>query len=243
MNYCVLEVRNLSIKIGKFSVSNISLSLRNGDILGLVGRSGSGKSTLIKAILGKIRITDGGIDFSIDGKKTSLNKSVGYSPQDNSLFPLLTLEENLYTFGKLYGLSKQQIDTNMRPIIRMLDLEKHIKKRIIEMSGGMQKRADIAITLIHNPDVIILDEPFNGLDISLQKFIWQKLKDLAASGKIIIICSHILGDIQKYCNTFGLVESGKYYDSAHIQEVLKKSKLKLEDYLEQLFTQDLIIEN
>ena len=239
MDYAVLEVRDLSVGIGKFEIRDISFTLKNGDILGLVGRSGSGKSTLIKALLGRLKIKKGEITFSINGNKSELNKTLGYSPQDNSIFPLLTLEENLETFGKLYGLSKEQISKNAEPILKMLDLEKHVKKKIIEMSGGMQKRSDLAVTLIHNPDVIILDEPFNGLDISLQKFIWMKLRELSKAGKIIIICSHILEDIRKYCNNYGLIESGTYYDSNHIISFLKNNNMQLEEYLEKLFISDL----
>ena len=181
-----LKVNEMTVTYGKFKISNISFELKNGDIMGLVGRSGSGKSTLIKAIIG-IKSSSGKVLTTIDEKKGSLSKILGYAPQENALFPFLTLEENLQVFGKLYKMKKNEILEKSKELLKRLDLEKHKKKRITELSGGMQKRADLAVTLLHSPQVIVLDEPFNGLDISLQKFIWDFLKELARNGRITII--------------------------------------------------------
>jgi len=157
------------------------------------------------------------------------------------LYPFLTVEENLKTFGQLYGLNKWTIKNQTDLLLRRLDLEGSGEKRIVHLSGGMQKRADLAISLIHSPKIIILDEPFAGLDISLQTFIWKFLRELSKEGNVIIVSSHMIEDIQKYCNRFGLVEQGIYYNTSQISRSLKTCKEKnLESYLEKLFTRNLM---
>jgi len=224
-----------------FSINGIGFNLSGGDIFGLLGRSGSGKSTIIKAMLGQCKLKNGSIIFSADGKETVLNPSVGYSPQRNALFPYLTVEENLMTYGKLYGMKQEAILGRTKMLLARLDLNKHRSKRITQLSGGMEKRADLACALIHDPDVIILDEPFNGLDVSLQGFIWQLLRELSKGGKIIIISSHFLEDIQRYCTKFGLVENGQWYDDSYLRTAIKKER-SLQLFLAKLFQRDLDME-
>ncbi|MEM5799472.1 MAG: AAA family ATPase [Candidatus Aenigmatarchaeota archaeon] len=106
-----------------------------------------------------------------------------------------------------------------------------------QLSGGMQKRADIAVALINDPKILILDEPFNGLDISLQRFIWDFLVELSKLEKIIIISSHMIKDLQKYCTQLGLIENGIFYDTKTIVTSLNQYRFNnLEDFLEIVFT-------
>jgi ABC-type multidrug transport system ATPase subunit len=238
----ILRLDRFSVAQGKFTLAQASFELKSGDIMGLVGRSGSGKSTLLKGMLGRAKILAGTVSL-MGETPIGLRDVVGYSPQENSLYPFLTLQENMFTFGALYGLDHATILDRMFALVKRLDLQGHEHKRIFEMSGGMQKRADLAVTLIHNPRVILLDEPFNGLDISLQRFIWQFLHDLASEGKIIIVSSHLLADIQKNCNQFGLVERGYFYGTDVIMRYLKANKTtSLEDFLQNVFTTDLLAE-
>lgn len=238
-----LLIENLQLSYKNFSINNISFSLVAGDILGLVGRSGSGKSTLIKAITGEKKPDKGNVTVTIDGNEISLKKMVGYSPQQNSLYPSLTLEENIYTFGRLMNLDKSMISDTMVSLLKRLDLQKSKEKKIIQLSGGMQKRADLAVTLIHDPRIIILDEPFTGLDISIQAFIWDFLLELSKRGKIVIVTSHHLEDIQKRCNKFALVSRGTFYNNEQITKLLNHEKTNLKDFLEKLFRQELILES
>jgi len=235
-NVC-LKVNNLVSTYSNFRISHITFKLNSGDILGLVGRSGSGKSTLIKTLVGLKSYKSGKISFLFNDNKINYKKVIGYSPQDNSLFPYLTLEENVITFGKLYGLSSKQIKERMTYLLNRLDLRYSRHKKINELSGGMQKRADLAVTLIHDPKIIVLDEPFNGLDISLQKFIWELLVEFSKEGKIIIISSHLLADVQRKCTQFGLVEKGVYYDTKELLNTLKsRGETSLENFLSKLFS-------
>jgi ABC-type multidrug transport system ATPase subunit len=236
MHSLSLNVSGLSLSYKNFTLTNISFDLANGSILGLIGRSGSGKSTILKALIGMKKPDDGKIVFCIDGSQAKLNNHIGYSPQQNSLYPFLTIEENLFTFARLNGQSDSLVNKRMETLLPRLDLLKHVHKRVNELSGGMQKRADLAVTLIHDPDILILDEPFNGLDISLQKFIWSLLKELASQGKIVIISSHMLTDIEKNCNQFGLIENNSYYNTEQLTQAMQSSKKSFEDFLDYLFS-------
>ncbi len=235
-----LTVDSLCVGQGSFRVTSISFSMRNGDIIGIVGRSGSGKSTFIKTFVGLKKPISGKIRYTVNGKEVPVSGAIGFSPQDNSLFPFLTVEENLTIFGKLHGMSKDSIRRNTEELLSWLDMENCRGKKIIHLSGGMQKRADLAVSLIHDPKIIVLDEPFNGLDISLQQFIWRQIRLLSEQGKIVIISSHMLSDIQKNCNMLGLIEKGMYYGTASLAYALRRSQnSSLEAFLEQVFSKDL----
>ena len=231
-----LKVIDLTTKYKKFELIGINFELKSGDLLGLVGGSGSGKSTLIKTLLGSKKAVQGKIEFTKNKSKKNIREYLGYSPQENALYPFLTLEENIFAFGRLMNVPKKEIEERMNFLLKRFNLESALKKKIKELSGGMQKRADIAVSLIHNPNVIIFDEPFNGLDIALQKFIWILLKELAQEGKILIVSSHMIQDIQKNCNKIGLIEKGTYYDSKSVLELMSYYKFKtLNSFLEKIF--------
>lgn len=236
MSEAKLIVKGVSISYRNFKLSHINFNLDQGDILGLIGGSGSGKSTIIKSIVGIKMPESGSIVFSVDGKEMPLNDYLGYSPQQNSLYPYLTVEENIMTFSKLYNIDDYEASNRMDALLKRLNLNNHRQKRINQLSGGMKKRVDLATTLIHSPKLIILDEPFNGLDISLQKFIWELLYELKNQGKIIIVSSHMLTDIRKNCNKFGLVHNGYFYNTEQIDESLKSSRAaSFEIFLGNLF--------
>lgn len=236
MEKIIISVDNVRVTYKNFTLGNINFKLKQGDVMGLVGRSGAGKSTLIKALIGEKKPKFGRIKVEVNGFLVDLKEIVGYSPQDNALFPYLTIEENLKLFAKLHNVSKHDFNERKGHILRQLNLDHHQKKKITELSGGMQKRADLAAALIHNPKFLILDEPFAGLDIALQKFFWEFIGELSKQGKIIIVSSHLLGDIQKNCNEFGLVHDGTYFNTKQIIRTIKNQD-SLESYLMHIFHQ------
>jgi ABC-2 type transport system ATP-binding protein len=233
-----IEVKNITSGYKKFKIKDITFSLKEGDRLGLIGSSGSGKSTLLETLVGLKKADTGEITItSADKKKVSLKEVLSYSPQRNSLFPLLTLEENLYTFGKLHKMKSEEIEVQIKQLLPRFGLQGAEKKRIIHLSGGMRKRADLAVTLLPDPKVIVLDEPFAGLDISLIQFIWKLLVSLSKEGKIFIISSHRITDIQKYCNEFGLIHHSKYYNTQQIKKQMKtRGEKSIPSYIEKLFS-------
>jgi len=187
-----LSVKDLATSFGKFKISDVSFDLKSGDVFGLVGNSGSGKSTLIKTLVGLKRKDKGSIHIVYDNHEQLPSKVVGFSPQDNSLYPFLTLKENIHLFGTLHGVSHHNIVEQEKNLLKTLGLENAIHKRINQLSGGMRKRADLAVAMIHNPSVLVLDEPFNGLDISLQNFIWNHIKKLSTKRWFLLKNLHSL---------------------------------------------------
>ncbi|MFT4312717.1 MAG: ABC transporter ATP-binding protein [Candidatus Woesearchaeota archaeon] len=231
-----LVVRDCVFKQGSFQLKHINLTLTSGDILGLMGLSGAGKSTFIKGLIGELSLTSGTVSLIKNNKSFQLRTNVGYSPQQNSLYSHLTVEENILLFGRLLSVNKSALKRRMNWLLSRLDLNGARHKRVTQLSGGMAKRVDIVVSLIHNPDVVIFDEPFNGIDVSLQLFVWDIISYLSKEGKIVIISSHLLSDLAKHCSQLGLVHEGTFYDDFRIRLSLKESGLhNLESFLHALF--------
>jgi ABC-2 type transport system ATP-binding protein len=232
-----LSCDDLTVGRRTFAIEHISFELGPGELFGLIGRSGSGKSTLIRVLVGLDRPTRGML-------RRAPGLTVGYSPQANALYPFLSVEENLLAFARLHGVARAAALERLGPLLTRLDLTNHRDRLVRDLSGGMQKRVDIAAALIHEPQVIVLDEPFNGLDIALQRFIWTFLKELAGQGRAVIVTSHILGDIQRNCTELGLIENRAFYSDGRIKEELRKSRQQnLELFLENVFETNLLRES
>ena len=220
-----------------YSIKNVSFILNSGDIMGLLGRSGAGKSTIISALTGIRKPIKGSIKLFVNNKEVPIREYLGYSPQANALYSFLTVKENVMTFASLYGVPKKIAYERMNYLFKRLMLSGNENKRITQLSGGMKKKVDLVITLIHDPLLLILDEPFAGLDISLQVFLWNFIKELARQGKIIIIASHLINSIQTHCNKFALVENGYYYNNNQlITSLIKSRETSLEDFLVKVFS-------
>lgn len=233
-----LKVEGVTAGYKHFSIHNISFELRPGDILGLVGKSGAGKSTVIKTLLGILRTQTGSISVVYKGKKQPLRTVVGYSAQDHSLFDFLTIQENIELFAEMQGTSTRDVKKRMDDLLKRFDLYNHKHKQIRSLSGGMRKRADLAVSLIHDPQIIILDEPFAGLDISIQEFIWEMIKTLADEGKIIIISSHLLENLERHCDKWAMVHNRYFYENARLLEEKEvHGSESMCEYLTEVFSQ------
>lgn len=214
------KVSNVVTGYEEFKLENVNFDLYSGDVMALVGRSGAGKSTLIKTLLGLKSFEEGTIWFKGDGGKKKLKKAIGYSSQENSLYPHLSIKENLEVFGELRGVDSGEIKRRKDDILEMLDIDDAEAKRVEELSGGMKKRADIAVTLLHRPDVIVFDEPFTGIDPPQREVIWDSIEELSDQGKITIITSHNLQTLAERCNKYGLIQDGEFYKTSDITQMM-----------------------
>ncbi len=203
-------------------LDSIDLNIPEGSIFGILGINGSGKTTILRLLVGFYKQDQGTIMY--DGKKLSkvikkLKGEIGFTTQENSFYPRLTVEENIRYFGALYGLPARTIQENLERILKLVELD-HVRNRIAEqLSGGMQRRLDMACSLIHVPRVIILDEPTEDLDPILRKEIIYLIKKIKAIGTTVIITSHRLDDIEQVCDLVAILHNRKILRRCTIDEL------------------------
>lgn len=204
----------------KLVLNNISLVANSNEILGLIGPSGAGKTTLIRMITGSLKADSGAIlmnDTFVPDKK--LLQQFGFMPQGEALYNDLSGIDNLRFFGRLYGLKGKELETRCQFLLDFIGLKKDEKKLVDKYSGGMKKRLSLIIALLHNPDYLILDEPTVGIDPALRQKIWQEFEKLSASGKTIIISTHVMDEALK-CNKCALIKQGQVLAYGTVNELL-----------------------
>jgi len=208
MEYAI-EINHLSKRYGKFlAVNDLNLKVRKGEIYGLLGPNGSGKTTTIKMICSLLRPSAGTIRLL---NKSIPNRSVlqqmAYMPQDTALYPLLSLLQNLRFFGALYGLPDRDIRERAKNLLQFVDLEKWQDQLVINLSGGMKHRASLACALIHDPEILLLDEPTVGVDPKLRVSFWEYFDDLKRRGTTILITTHYMDEARR-CDRAGFIREG-----------------------------------
>lgn len=208
----LFHIKGVSKSYGyKNVLDNLDFTIEKGEILGLVGKSGSGKSTFMKILANIIKDYQGVIYFHHEhAMHHNFEHAVGFSFQPYSFYPELTLKANLNYFGKIYGLTKEQLQERTKKLFSLTDLDEddlHVTGN--NLSGGMKKRFDIVCSLLHNPDVLILDEPTAGLDPLRRKDILTIIRKINAAGVTVLISSHIMTDIDGVCDRVLLLDNGK----------------------------------
>ncbi|MCG3421030.1 ABC transporter ATP-binding protein [Oceanobacillus jordanicus] len=194
---------------GKEVLGSISFALEKPEIFGLLGPSGAGKTTLVKIISGIEEATNGETRvLGTNMPNLQQMKKIGYMAQSDALYSELTAKENIMFFSALYGLKKSEIKRRIQEIIAMVDLEQDMNKKVADFSGGMKRRLSLAIALIHEPKILILDEPTVGIDPVLRRKIWGNFQELKASGTTIIVTTHVMDEAEK-CDRLGMIRDGE----------------------------------
>lgn len=205
-----ISMKNVSKSFQKQSViSDLHLEVEDGVIFGLIGPSGGGKTTIIKMMIGMITADTGTI--TVLHKKVpnkSLLFDIGYMAQADALYTDLTGLENLRFFGSMYGMNKKKLQKRIEYASKLVDLTEALHKRVANYSGGMRRRLSLAIALVQDPPLIILDEPTVGIDPALKKQIWQELVVLKNAGKTILVTTHAMDEAEK-CDELAMLRSGK----------------------------------
>jgi len=211
----VLLIENLSKSFGKKKVlDDISMSLEKGEILGLVGKSGEGKSVFVKTLIGFFKPTRGYVAIHSDSKFP-----IGFSMQENAIYSELTVKQNLTYFSEIYGVPKAARKHRIELLLGRLNIKEFGDILVKRLSGGTKKRVDIACALLTDPEIIIFDEPFLGLDPGLVESLSKFILLLKESGKTVVISSHRIDELAKICTKLVLLRSGKFYK-------INKSQLK-----------------
>tara|TARA_Y100000031_G_C8226119_1_gene388417 strand:- start:882 stop:1589 length:708 start_codon:yes stop_codon:yes gene_type:complete len=222
----IIEFKNVTISFnGKTILEDVNLDIHENKIMGLVGRSGSGKTTLFRLFLGVYLPTQGKIFYKGRKINNKIKEKVGFASQENSFYPRLTVEENISYFASMYGIDKRDVKLRMARLLELVDLQESSNVRADNLSGGMKRRLDLAIALVHDPDVLILDEPTTGLDIILNENIWNLILKIHKLGKTIVVSSHNLVEIEKYCQEVTFVSRGKIIDWKHLKQLRRNSSL------------------
>jgi len=194
------------------AVNDLSLEVPQASIFGLLGPNGAGKTTTINILCGLVARDKGkatifGLDVSVD--KNAIRRRMGVVPQHIALYPTLSGWENILYIGQLYGLSKTAIRERGGNLMKRLGLETHANKRVAHYSGGIKRRMNIIASLLHDPELIILDEPTAGVDVQSRAMILSFLKEYREGGRTIVYTSHQLEEAEQICDTIAIVDEGK----------------------------------
>ncbi|MCG3217643.1 MAG: ABC transporter ATP-binding protein [Candidatus Heimdallarchaeota archaeon] len=213
MSEAVISISNLSKTYpnGFEAVKNISLDIYKGEIFGLLGPNGAGKTTSIKCITNLLKPTSGSIKiFGKDPSDKSLKNLVGVVPQHLVFWPTLTCEENLRLIGRLYDLSSSEIKDRIDQLLSDLQLEDKRKEFAQNLSGGMKRRLNLAMSIIHEPEIIVCDEPSPGMDPQSRRVLWDYLNSISKDkGKTVILTTHLMEEADLLSDRVAIIDHGK----------------------------------
>lgn len=207
-----LQFQNIRKRYGKHEVLlDVNLEIPYGERFGIIGVSGSGKTTLLNILIGFLRPNAGSIYYNLRDimkEKYNVRRTFGFAAQDGSFYSKLTVQENLNYFGKLHGMSQADIDKRSAGLLKLVGISRAKDTLGENLSRGMQKRLDIACAMIHDPKVLIMDEPTEDLDPMLRKEILLLIKKINERGTTIIITSHLLTEIEGICTKIAILHNG-----------------------------------
>lgn len=235
-----LEVKNVkkTYYTGKHALKGVDLTVEVGDVFALLGPNGAGKSTLINCIVGLVKKTSGHIDVfgtSIDEDHVTTKSNIGIVPQEFNFNIFEKVLDIVVTQAGYYGVPKKIATERAEGILKKLDLWEKRNAKSMTLSGGMKRRLMIARALVHQPKLLILDEPTAGVDVELRHGMWSFLRELNASGTTIIMTTHYLKEAEELCNKVAMIRDGEIILNGDMKEILKKYGTDLESiYLKEV---------
>lgn len=220
-----VETTNLVRQFGDFvAVDNLNLTLRRGSFFGFLGPNGAGKSTTIKMLTGLLGPTSGRVRVlgrDIATEPLEVKRRIGVVPEDLNLFERLTGAEMLAFTGRMYGLGKTEIAERSPELLDLMELRDDPKKLIVEYSHGMKKKLSLACALIHRPEILFLDEPFEGVDAIASRTLKDLLSRLTARGLTVFLTSHVLEIVERLCSDIAIISQGKLLAAGSLDELRK----------------------
>lgn len=220
-----VETSQLVKQFGDFvAVDHINLRVNRGSFFGFLGPNGAGKSTTIKMLTGLLAPTGGTLSvlgLDITAQPMEIKRRIGVVPEDLNLFERLTGAEMLSFTGRMYGLRPEEIAQRSKELLELMDLQDEPRKLIIEYSHGMKKKLSLACALIHRPDILFLDEPFEGVDAIASRTLKDLLSRLTARGLTVFLTSHVLEIVERLCTDIAIIAQGKLLASGSLNELRK----------------------
>jgi ABC-2 type transport system ATP-binding protein len=241
-----VETFNLVRRFGGFAaVDHINLRVERGRFFGFLGPNGAGKSTTIKMLTGLLAPTSGEIRVmgrDMETEALEVKRRIGVVPEDLNLFERLTGAEMLTFTGRMYGLAKSEIAERTAELLALMELDSEPRKLVVEYSHGMKKKLSLACALIHNPEILFLDEPFEGVDAIASRTLKNLLSRLTARGLTVFLTSHVLEIVERLCTDIAIISQGRLVAAGSLDELrrgievegegpaARRGPLSLEDY-------------
>jgi ABC-2 type transport system ATP-binding protein len=218
-----IETFNLVRRFGDFTaVDNVNLRVERGRFFGFLGPNGAGKSTTIKMLTGLLAPTSGRMRVlgrDLEGEALEVKRRIGVVPEDLNLFDRLTGMEMLTFTGRMYGLERAEIGARAGELLALMELDGEPKKLVVEYSHGMKKKLSLACALIHRPEILFLDEPFEGIDAIASRTLKNLLSRLTARGLTVFLTSHVLEIVERLCTDIAIISQGKLVASGSLDEL------------------------
>ena len=226
-----IEIQNVSQRYKSSlenSLTDISLTINNSDVFGLLGPNGAGKTTLISILCGIMPPTSGEITYYVDSKPIKApdrRNVIGFVPQEYAFYQELTPRQNLDYFGAMYNISQTQLKSRREELLEVLGLIKSADKKVENFSGGMKRRINLAIGIIHKPRILFLDEPTVGVDVQSKNAIIRYLQELNQLGTTIIYTSHHMSEAEEFCNRIALIDQGKVISNGNLGDLKEENQV------------------
>lgn len=234
----MIEINGLSKWYGPTQVlRQINLQLEGGQIIGYIGPNGAGKSTTVKILTGLIQDYEGEIrigEYNLRKDLARYKSVMGYVPETAELYELLTPREYLSFIGKLYRMSKERLQEKLDSLLKLFSMEAHVDQRMDGFSKGMKQKILLISALLHDPEVLFLDEPLSGLDANAVILVKELLQKLKAEGKTIFYCSHMMDVVEKVSDRIVLINQGQILLNETAEELRQRGNHSLESIFAEL---------
>jgi len=236
-----LDIQAVTKTFGdKVAVNNLTLSLQPGDFVGLLGRNGAGKSTTLNMVCGLLQPTTGSIrvlGHDVQRDPLGAKRQIGVMPEGGGLMEHLTGTQYLYFVGRMYGLDDAVVDERRRELFDVLALDAEPGTLLVDYSTGMKKKVALSAALIHGPRLVLLDEPFEGIDPVSARTIREILAGLREKGVTLVLTSHVLEIVEKLCPTIAILDAGELLAFGSLDEIRGRHVAGADDSLEALFVE------
>jgi ABC-2 type transport system ATP-binding protein len=231
-----IRIENLTKKYEDVTaVDGLSLEIEKGELFGLLGPNGAGKTTVIKVLCGLIKPTNGSVyvgGFDVTKDAVRVKELIGVCPQDTAAYPFLSGRENVELFGNLHTMPKEKLKKSTDELLEKMSLSEDANRRLGKYSGGMKRRINLIMALVHDPQIAFLDEPTVALDPQSRHAVWDFIKELGKKGKTIILTTHYMEEAEELCDRVGIIDHGKLIALDTPKQL--KDKYKAKD-LEEVF--------
>lgn len=219
------------------AVDGLSLEVEKGELFGLLGPNGAGKTTTINVLCGLLEPTSGSVSvggYDVRKKTGKVKELIGVCPQDTAVFSHLTGRENVELFGNLHAMQKEKLKKNADDLLRKMGLLEDAKRRVGKYSGGMRRRINLIMALVHDPEIAFLDEPTVGMDPQSRRAVWGFIKELKKRNKTVILTTHYMEEAEELCDRVGIIDYGKLIALDSPKQLKAKFRAK---NLEEVFIQ------